>query len=52
LISFVALHVVTIAIDKYVPFSVSSLVVPGLARYRPLWAAFGIVAAATAHGLG
>jgi hypothetical protein len=52
LISFVALHVVTIAIDKYLPFSVSSLVVPALARYRPLWVAFGMVAAATAHGLG
>jgi sulfoxide reductase heme-binding subunit YedZ len=42
---FVALHVVTIAIDAYLPFSLGSLIVPGIARYRPLWVAFGVVAA-------
>jgi sulfoxide reductase heme-binding subunit YedZ len=43
--AFVTIHVVTIAIDAYLPFPLSSLVVPGIARYRPLWVAFGIVAA-------
>ena len=42
---FVSLHVVTIAIDSYLRFSVASLVVPFVARYRPLWTALGIVAA-------
>jgi sulfoxide reductase heme-binding subunit YedZ len=42
---FVTIHVVTIAIDAYLPFALPSLVVPGIARYRPLWVAFGIVAA-------
>jgi sulfoxide reductase heme-binding subunit YedZ len=42
---FVTIHVVTIAIDAYLPFPLASLVVPGIARYRPLWTAFGIVAA-------
>jgi sulfoxide reductase heme-binding subunit YedZ len=42
---FVTLHVVTIAIDAYLPFPLTSILVPGLARYRPLWVAFGIVAA-------
>src|SRR6185312_3570809 len=42
---FVTIHVVTIAIDAYLPFPLASLVVPGLSRYRPLWVALGIVAA-------
>ena len=41
----VTLHIVTIAIDSWLPFSLTSLVVPGISRYRPLWVAFGIVAA-------
>ena len=43
--AFVTIHVVTIAIDAYLPFPLASLVVPGIAHYRPLWVAFGIVAA-------
>jgi sulfoxide reductase heme-binding subunit YedZ len=43
--TFVALHVVTIAIDAYLPFSLSSLVVPFTSRYRPAWVGVGIVAA-------
>ncbi len=43
--AFIAVHVVTIAIDSYLPFSVGSLVVPFTSRYRPLPTALGIVAA-------
>lgn len=43
--TFVVIHVVTIAIDSYLPFSLSSLVVPFTATYRPLWTGLGIVAA-------
>jgi sulfoxide reductase heme-binding subunit YedZ len=43
--AFVIIHVVTVAIDAYLPFPLASLVVPGTGRYRPLWVAFGIVAA-------
>ena len=43
--SFVAIHVVTIALDAYLPFSLPALVVPFVARYRPLFTALGIVAA-------
>lgn len=43
--SFVALHVATIAIDSFLPFSVRQLVVPFAASYRPVWTALGIVAA-------
>jgi methionine sulfoxide reductase heme-binding subunit len=42
---FVALHVVTIAVDSYLRFSVDALVVPFVSSYRPLWTACGIVAA-------
>lgn len=43
--TFVIIHVVTIAIDAWLPFSVASVIVPFVSRYRPLWVAFGIVAA-------
>ena len=40
---FVSIHVGAIALDSYTPFSLSQLVVPFTARYRPLWTAAGIV---------
>jgi sulfoxide reductase heme-binding subunit YedZ len=43
--AFIAVHVVTIAIDSWLPFSIASLAVPFLAAYRTLWVALGIVAA-------
>lgn len=43
--TFVALHVATIAIDSFLPFSPAQLAVPLLATYRPLWTGLGIVAA-------
>ena len=43
--TFIVIHVSTIAIDAWLPFSIKSLVVPFLSRYRPLWVAPGIVAA-------
>jgi hypothetical protein len=45
--TFVAIHVVAIAIDSYLPFSLKSLVVPFVSRYRPAWVGIGIVAAET-----
>ena len=43
--SFVTIHVVTIALDAYLPFSIASIVVPFVASYRPIFTALGIVAA-------
>jgi sulfoxide reductase heme-binding subunit YedZ len=43
--AFVSLHVLFIALDTYVHFSLAQLVVPGMSSYRPLWVALGIVAA-------
>jgi methionine sulfoxide reductase heme-binding subunit len=43
--SFVAAHVLTIAVDAYLPFSLAAIVVPFVAGYRPVFTALGIVAA-------
>jgi sulfoxide reductase heme-binding subunit YedZ len=43
--AFVGIHVATIAIDSWLPFTVGSLVVPFTSRYRPLWVGLGIVGA-------
>jgi methionine sulfoxide reductase heme-binding subunit len=42
---FVSIHVVAIAIDSYLRFSIAAIVVPFVSTYRPLWTALGIVAA-------
>jgi sulfoxide reductase heme-binding subunit YedZ len=42
---FVSLHLVTLAIDSFLPFSVGQIVVPFASSYRPLWTALGIVGA-------
>jgi sulfoxide reductase heme-binding subunit YedZ len=43
--AFVALHVLALFVDGYMPFSLTQLVVPGAAAYRPFATALGIVAA-------
>jgi methionine sulfoxide reductase heme-binding subunit len=43
--TFVAIHVVTIAIDSWLPFSFVSLVVPFISKYKPIWVGLGIAAA-------
>src|SRR5262249_61475015 len=43
--SFISLHVATIAIDSFTPFSFTQLAVPFTSGYRPLWTGLGIAAA-------
>jgi methionine sulfoxide reductase heme-binding subunit len=43
--AFVTIHIVTIAIDSWLPFSIGSIIIPLVSRYRPIWVALGIVAA-------
>ena len=43
--SFVVIHVLTIALDAYLPFSIAAIAVPFVASYRTLYTALGIVAA-------
>lgn len=43
--AFITIHVTTIAIDGWLPFSPLALAIPLVSRYRPFWVALGIVAA-------
>jgi methionine sulfoxide reductase heme-binding subunit len=43
--AFIAIHVITIAVDSFLPFSPVQLVVPLASGYRPLWTGMGIAAA-------
>jgi len=42
---FLGVHVLTIGLDTYTPFSITQLLVPFTSSYRPVWVALGIVAA-------
>ncbi len=43
-IGFVVLHVVVLLADRYLPFSVASVLIPFVAPYRPVWVGIGIIA--------
>ena len=41
---FLALHVVTVVVDSYVPITVVDAVVPFVSAYRPFWLGLGTIA--------
>ena len=43
--ALVAIHIATIAVDSFLPFSVLNLLVPFTSSYRPIWTGLGIAAA-------
>jgi sulfoxide reductase heme-binding subunit YedZ len=43
--TFIGIHVVTVAIDAWLPFSLGSILIPFTTRYRPIWVGLGVVAA-------
>jgi sulfoxide reductase heme-binding subunit YedZ len=43
--SLIGIHVLAIAADSFLPFSLVNLIVPFTSRYRPLWTGLGIAAA-------
>ena len=43
--TFIWIHVLTVALDSYQPFSLGQLVVPFTSSYRPFWTGLGIVSA-------
>jgi methionine sulfoxide reductase heme-binding subunit len=43
--SLIGIHVLAIAADSFLPFSLVQLLVPFMSSYRPLWTGFGIAAA-------
>lgn len=42
-LGFVLLHVVVLALDKYLPFSLLQMLIPFIDSYRPLWVGLGII---------
>ena len=43
--TFIVIHVGALLVDSYVPFSLTDILVPGTAPYRPISVAVGVVAA-------
>jgi sulfoxide reductase heme-binding subunit YedZ len=43
--TFIVIHVGALLVDSYLPFSLTNILVPGTAPYRPVSVAFGVVAA-------
>ncbi len=43
--SLIGIHVLTIAADSFLPFSLTQLLVPFTSTYRPIWTGLGIAAA-------
>jgi sulfoxide reductase heme-binding subunit YedZ len=43
--ALITIHIVTIAVDSFLPFSILNLVVPFTSTYRPLWTGLGVAAA-------
>ncbi len=42
-LGFVLLHVVVLAVDKFLPFSIWQMLIPFVDTYRPLWVGLGII---------
>lgn len=42
-LGFVALHVIVLLADQYLPFSVAQVLVPFIAPYRPVWVGIGVI---------
>jgi predicted ferric reductase len=43
-LGFLGLHLVTLLLDQFLPFSVLQVMIPMLSTYRPIWTAFGTIA--------
>ncbi len=42
-LGFIALHIVVLLADRYLPFSIAQVLVPFIAPYRPVWVGIGII---------
>src|SRR5512138_2037046 len=43
-LAFIAVHVVVLMADKYLPYSLWQILIPFLSPYRPLWVGIGVIA--------
>jgi predicted ferric reductase len=42
-IGFIALHIIVLMFDRYLPYSLAQILVPFLSPYRPLWVGIGVI---------
>jgi predicted ferric reductase len=42
-LGFVLLHVIVLALDKFLPFSIWQILIPFIDSYRPLWVGLGVI---------
>lgn len=42
-IGFVLLHIIVLLLDRYLPFTVTQVLVPFTAPYRPVWVGLGVI---------
>jgi predicted ferric reductase len=42
-LGFVAVHVIVLMADKYLPYSLWQVIIPFLSPYRPLWVGLGVI---------
>jgi predicted ferric reductase len=42
-IGFVALHILVLLADQYLPFNLAQILIPFVAPYRPLWVGVGVI---------
>jgi len=43
-LSFIAVHVIVLMADKYLPYSIWQVLIPFLSPYRPFWVGIGVIA--------
>ena len=43
-IGFILIHLLSLAFDRYMPYSAAQILIPGLSAYRPIWVGVGILA--------
>jgi methionine sulfoxide reductase heme-binding subunit len=43
-IGFIALHIVVLYFDRYLPYTITQVLVPFLSPYRPVWVGLGVIA--------
>ncbi len=43
-IGFIVLHIVVLYFDRYLPYTISQVLIPFLSPYRPLWVGIGTIA--------
>jgi len=43
-IAFVAVHIIVLMLDRYLPYTIWQILIPFISPYRPLWVGVGVIA--------